>query len=98
MIELVKKTLLTGVGLAYMTKDKIEEIARELAKSAELSKDKGQEFVNEVIERGETARKDLEATVQGLVNDSLEKTNLATREDIDRLVARIEELEAKLAS
>ncbi len=29
MIELVKKTLLTGVGVAALTKEKIEEVARD---------------------------------------------------------------------
>ena len=28
MLELIKKTLLTGVGLAVMTKDKVEELGK----------------------------------------------------------------------
>ena len=37
MFDLIKKTILTGVGLAAMTKDKIEELSRELSEKGELS-------------------------------------------------------------
>ncbi len=98
MFELIKKTLLTGVGLAAMTKDKIEEVAKDLAKSAEMSSEKGQEFVDEMVKRGEKARADLESTVQKLVNDNLAKTELPTRDDIAKLIARIDKLEKKLTA
>ena len=98
MFELIKKSLLTGVGLAAMTKDKIEEIARDLAKSAEMSSEKGQEFVDEMVQRGEKARAEFEATVQKLVNDNLSKTDLPTRDDISKLIARIDKLEKRLTA
>lgn len=96
MIDLMKKTLLTGVGLAALTADKVEELAREFVKSAQLSSEKGQEFIKEVTQRAEKARTDLEATVRRVVNDSLRKTDLATHDDVSRLEARIAELERKL--
>ena len=98
MIELIKKTLLTGVGLAAMTKDKVEEVAREIASAAQLSSDKGQAFVDEAVARAEKAREDLETTIQRMVNDNLKKTDLPTREDITRLIDRIDELEKTIAA
>lgn len=98
MIDLVKKTFLAGVGLAAMTKDKVEEVARDIAKTAELSSEKGQAFVDEAVARAEKARKDVEATVQRAVNETLDKTNLPTRKDIAELKARIDKLEKTLAS
>ena len=53
MIDVIKKTMLMGVGLAAMTKDKVEEYARDLADSAKLSSEKGKKFVEEVVERAE---------------------------------------------
>jgi polyhydroxyalkanoate synthesis regulator phasin len=98
MFDLIKKALLTGVGLAVLSKEKAEEMAREIAEAAKLSSDKGQEFVDEVVGRSEKMRKELEETVQRVVNDSLKRTDLATRDDIAQLRARIEELERNLAS
>ncbi len=98
MFDLIKKTLLTGVGLAVLSKEKAEEMAREVADAAKLSSDKGQEFVDEVVGRSEKMRKELEETVQRVVNDSLKRIDLPSRDDIAQLRARIEELERTLAS
>jgi polyhydroxyalkanoate synthesis regulator phasin len=98
MFDLVKKTLLAGVGLTLMTKDKVEELARDVAKSAQLSADKGQEFVEEAVARAKKGREELDALVQRTVNDAVKKANLASREDIVRLGARLEKLEKLLAS
>ena len=98
MFDLIKKTLLTGVGLAVMSRDKAEEMAREIAKAAQLSTEKGQEFVDEVVGKSEKMRKDLEETVQRVVNEQLKRTDLPTRDEVAQLRARLEDLERTLAS
>lgn len=98
MFDLIKKTMLTGVGLAVMSKEKAEALAREIADAAKLSSEKGQEFVDEVVGKSEKMRQELEETVQRVVNQSLKRIDLPTRDDIAQLRARIEELERTLAS
>ncbi len=98
MTDLLKKTLLMGVGLAALTKDKVEELAREVAHSANLTSDKGQEFVDTVVDRAEKARADLEARVQRLVQDSLKRAKVPTHDDLAALQARVEQLEQRLAA
>jgi len=97
MIEVLKKTLLTGVGLTLLTKDKVEEVAREIAKTAQMSKDKGEEFVKEAVARAEKGRADLEATVQRLVDDAVRKAHLPTRDEFAALEARVAQLEQNAA-
>lgn len=97
MFDLIKKTMLTGVGLAVMSKEKAEAMAREIAEAAKLSSEKGQEFVDEVVGKSEKMRKELEETVQRVVNDTLKRTDLPTRDDLAQLQARINELERNLA-
>ncbi len=97
MTELIKKALLAGVGLAAMSKDKVEELAKEIAHTAQMSGDKGKEFVDEMVARSSKTRKDLENTVQRFVTDQLKRLNLPTRDDIGALQSRIEELERSLA-
>jgi polyhydroxyalkanoate synthesis regulator phasin len=98
MFDVLKKTLLTGVGLTLLTKDKVEEMAREFAKSANLSADKGQEFVNEAVARAKQGRAELEATVQRIACETLQKANMASRDDIAQLAARLEKIEQALAA
>ncbi len=96
MFDLVKKAMLTGVGLAVMSKEKVEEMARDMAESAKLSSEKGQEFVDEVVGRSEKVRQDLEEMVQSAVKEALRKADLPSREDISALEQRLEKIEGKL--
>jgi polyhydroxyalkanoate synthesis regulator phasin len=93
MIDLLKKTLLTGIGLTLMTKDKVEEVAREIASTTQMSADKGQEFVNEAVARAQKGRAELEATVQRFVQEALRKANVPTRAEFDALQARVQQHE-----
>jgi len=93
MFAFIKKSLLTGIGLTLMTKDKVEELGKELVERGEMSEKEGKEFIDDLVKKSEKARKDLDAKIERLVQDALEKTNVATKRDIGKLVTRIEQLE-----
>jgi polyhydroxyalkanoate synthesis regulator phasin len=97
MIELIKKTLLTGVGFALLTKEKAEEMAKELADQAKFSEQEGREFVDSLMQQSEKARGDLQAKIEDAVHATLKKLNLATRAEVDSLKAELEALKAKPA-
>lgn len=96
MFDLIKKSLLTGVGLAVMTKEKVEELGKELASQAKLSENEGQEFVDNLIKQSDTARKDFEARINSAVQKAVSTLNLASRDEVTKLSAKVEELTAKL--
>jgi polyhydroxyalkanoate synthesis regulator phasin len=83
---------LTGLGLAVLTKEKVEELAHELAEKGKLTEKEGKELVDSLRTRSEEARKELEAKIRGTVEEAIKKLNLATKRDIEDLAARIEEL------
>lgn len=95
MFDLIKKTMLAGVGLAVMSKEKAEAAAKEIAESAKLSSEKGQEFVDEVVGKSEKMRKDFEEIVAKAVSDALKKADVANRDDLAALNKRVDDLEAK---
>jgi len=96
MLDLIKKTMLTGVGLAAMTKNKVAKLARELAKNGKLSEKEGKKLVDDLLKKSEEARKDLEARIERTAKNTMMKMNLATREDILNLTERIKKLEQAL--
>jgi len=95
MFDIIKKTMLTGVGLAAMTRDKIEEMAKELTEKGEMTEKEGRELVDELVKKSEKAKKDLETKMEGIVEKVLGKMNLATKEDISKLEKRLKRLEKK---
>jgi polyhydroxyalkanoate synthesis regulator phasin len=97
MIDLIKRTLLTGVGLAVMTKDKVEELGKDLVSQAKLSEHEGKEFIDSLLKQSETARKDFETRINSAVQKAVSTLNLASKDEVARLSAKVEELTTKLA-
>lgn len=93
MFDMLKKMILFGAGLASMTREKLEKFIDEMVKKGEISEKEGRELVDELIARSRKAREDFEAKVSQTVARTLEKLNIPQRSEIDRLWARIEELE-----
>jgi polyhydroxyalkanoate synthesis regulator phasin len=98
MFDMIKKAMLTGVGLAAMTREKIEEMARELTEKGEMTEKEGRELVDELMKKSEKAKKDLETKMEDIVEKVLGKMNLATKEDISKIEKRLKRLEKKEAS
>jgi len=95
MFDLIKKTMLTGVGMAALTKDKVEELAKALTENGEITEKEGRELVDDLLKKSEQAKKDLETKIENMAEKVLGKMNLATKEDITRLEERIRQIEQK---
>ena len=92
MIDLIKKIVFTGVGLASLTKDKIEALGKEIADQAKLSEKEGKELLDELMKKSEESRKEVAGQVEKFVKESLEKMNLATRDDLLDLEKKVQQL------
>ena len=89
MFDLIKKAMFTGLGVAYMTKEKIEELARDLTEKGKLSEKEGKEFVEELKKKSEEARKGAQEQIEKVVNTTLKKMNVATQDDLQNLEKKI---------
>jgi polyhydroxyalkanoate synthesis regulator phasin len=96
MMDLIKRAVWTGVGMAVLTKEKVEELGKDLADQAKLSEQEGKKLVDELLKKSEQAQKDLEARVNNAVLKVVQSLHLASHEDVARLTARIEQLEQQL--
>ncbi|HPA71812.1 MAG: phasin family protein [Spirochaetes bacterium] len=97
MIDSIKKALLTGVGLAAMSKEKIEAWAKQFAEEAKLAEGEGKKFVEDILKQTEEARKNAEDQVSKFTKAALDKMGLHTKAEYDELKKRVEELERKIA-
>lgn len=96
MLESVKKAMYTGLGMASLTKEKLEELVTELAKKGELSEQEGKEIFAEVAAKTKEAKDKLESQVRQLVKESLAKMNLVSKEDLAALERKVAELEEEI--
>jgi polyhydroxyalkanoate synthesis regulator phasin len=96
MFEMLRKALLAGVGVTYLTKDKIEEVGKKIAQDAKVNEAEGRKFVDELVKKSMEAKDSLEKTVAEKIQSAVHAMNLPTRKDIEELKNRIAELEANL--
>ncbi len=98
MFDLIRKALLPGVGLGVMTKEKVEELAGELSKRADLTEKQGEALVADLLLESEKAARTLDDKVSQTVRSALEKMEMATKRDINALEERIAQVELRLGS
>ncbi|MBW2635758.1 MAG: hypothetical protein JRE14_16950 [Deltaproteobacteria bacterium] len=80
------------VGLAAMTKDKVEELAEELTKKGKLSEKEAKELLDDLLKRSKRAKKDLNKKMENVVTKVLKKMDVATKKDIARLDRKIKKI------
>ena len=77
MGDLIGKALLSGLGLASLTKEAIQKTADDLIKKSNLSEEEGRRVAKDWRRRSTKAQKDLEKTVEKTVNKLLKNLDLA---------------------
>ncbi len=98
MLDLIKKAVLTGVGIASLTKDKIEDLAKELIDKGKMSEQEGEKLVQEMLNRAEESRETVKSQTESVVQNTIAKMKLARVEDIELLKGEIERLREEVSS
>jgi polyhydroxyalkanoate synthesis regulator phasin len=93
MLDIVRKTLLLGIGLAAMTRDKIEEVAKKIAEEDKLSEEEGRKLAEDLLNQSDEARKNLKEQVEKFVDNTLDKLKSQSRKDLQNLEERVAKLE-----
>jgi len=97
MFDYLKKSLLTGVGLALRSKAEIEELAKEFAEKSEMNQNEAREFLKECRQKYEDARIGLDKRIELTIEKVLSKLDLPAKSDIKDLNDRIDNLSKKLS-
>ena len=94
MQDLLKNVFYLGAGFAFMTKEKIEELKKDLIDKGKMTQDEGKQFVDDLIKKSEKAKADAEKKVRDMVNEQLDRMKVATSDDIADLRKQIDDLRA----
>jgi len=96
MIEIVKKSMLAGIGIASLTKDKVEEIAKDLVKQGGITEQEGRKFVEEMLGYADKTRNDMEKIVESSIEKVINRLDLVRRKDFDEVKKSLDEIQEKL--
>lgn len=92
MLELLRKTYLAGLGLATLTKDRVEEIVDELVKRGEVAEQDRRKVMDDLLERAREEQQRLTQKITDVIRD----LRLPNRERWEDLVKRVEKLEIQV--
>jgi len=92
MLELVKRTMLTGVGLALVAKDEVEKITKELGEKLEMNEEEGKSFLKDIQKKYDEAQDKIEERVEKAVKEFMKKADVVTGDELKALKKEIREL------
>lgn len=93
MKDFIRKSMLVGMGLATVTREKIEQTIDELIKKGELSEKEGKDAIDELVEKSKEMKKDLADKVEKMVSDTLKKLNIPSRDEFQALKDKVERMD-----
>lgn len=96
MQEVLRSYLETALGVTQTSRKKATEMVDKLLQQGGMSVDQAKTVVDDVISTSAANREALGQLVRYEVDQTLSRVGLATREEIDTLNARIEQLEQQL--
>jgi polyhydroxyalkanoate synthesis regulator phasin len=96
MIDLIEKSLLTGLGALALTQQKAEELAAELKRKLNLGEEKGQELLKLLSDTARSNQRNLEEIAREEVRRACADIGLVNKEELNRLVKKIQHLEKEL--
>ncbi len=79
-----------GIAFTQLTRARAEAIIKELVKAGDLQREQAQERVDELLDRSRRSTEALMGLIRNEVGQQLSSMGFATREDLDKLEARIE--------
>ena len=95
-MDLFKKAVLAGIGVASLTMEKVEELSKDLIDKGKLSEQEGEKFLQEMQKRAEESREALKQQTDRLVESAIGRMQLAKTSDLEKLQAEIEGLRKEI--
>jgi poly(hydroxyalkanoate) granule-associated protein len=90
--DIVRKTLLAGLGM----QEKVKELVEDLVKKGELNEREGAKLVKEWMEKAKSSTEDMNKMFSEGVSKGMEKANIATKEDLDKLTKKVHQLTVRV--
>lgn len=92
LFETVRNAMLAGLGM----QEKVREFVDELVKKGELSESQGAKLVKEWSEKAEKGTEGLTKNFSEILTRTLDKMNLPTKDDIEKLNKKIQYLSGRI--
>jgi len=96
MEELLKKVLYTGVGIAALTAEKLQQVVDGLVKEDKLTQEEGKKIVTDFFKNTQTKKDEFETQLKSVAEKVVSNFKFASSKDVEALKKRVNALESKV--
>lgn len=94
--DFIKKTMMTGIGMALKTQAEFEEMTKAFIEKSRMSEDEGRKFIEEMMDKYQEAKGDMEKKIEDSVRKVLQNADIASNKELNALKEEVEKLKEKL--
>ena len=96
MFEIFKKSLFAGLGLAVVTKTKLESVLEKLVEEGKMSRGEAEKMGQDLLESGEKQWSDFETRLNETVKGFLENMDISKASDLKKLEKKLKAIDMRL--
>lgn len=98
MLDILKKSIYLGLGIATVTKEKVESLVDDLIEKGQLSTDDKSKAVQEILDNLDNSETDFKKKTFAVVNEAVNSLETSTQKDIEELKKLVSDLDKKINS
>ncbi len=95
-VRLIKKSMLLGLGVLTLTRDKIVQTVNSLVEEGDVTAEEAPNIIDRLVARGEEEREELRKMVRAEFEKRRAHAPIATHKDIEELSQKIDALAASV--
>lgn len=96
ILEAARNVLMAGIGAVSLAQEEMEDFVNRLIERGEIAEKDGRKLMEDINQRRKSRMKKVEDRFETRINRILERLDIPTRADVDRLNERIAELNRKI--
>ena len=98
MEDTLKNLLYQGLGVAVITKEKIEKVVAEMVEKGKVTQEEGKKVYDDLTSEAHKAGTEFKNSAKETAREWIEKAGIPSREEFEALKNRIADLEKKVNS
>lgn len=96
MMDVLRKSLALGLGIAGLTTDKVKEFVDQAVARGEISRDEAKTYMDDISARAEEEKQSVRSWIHDQVNKALREAGAADSTRVSQLEGRIGALERRI--
>jgi len=97
VLEMIRTTVLAGLGAGVITREKAEEAVKRLVDEGKVTADEAKQLVKDLLESGSRQWQEVQDGLSDAVRQALDAMDLPRKPEVAELATRLEKAEQRIA-